>query len=432
MDAQGEQGFLPVHRGPSLGTVVFVTILFGLLAGFGGTLLAFKAIQRGLVPSPFGGTSATVATPAPTISIPGGRSALPDFARVAEAVQDSVVFINTTDEVPVAVWPGVYDKQVRKGVGTGIIVSADGYILTNYHVAGDAQAISVTVLGKDGKKSYPAKLIGGDQQQDLAVIKIDAANLHPAQFGDSAALKPGAWVMAIGNPFGYAHTVSVGVISALGRPLDTESSTRMHDLIQTDAAINPGNSGGPLVNLNGQVVGINTAIYVGNGQGPQAVGIGFAIPSNRAKNIYEQIRKTGKVQKPYLGISYHEIDEEMRNKLHLPVRDGAVVDGVYPKGPADKAGLKAGDVITKVDGANLTETDALGSFIAKKGVGESLAMDVLRWDQNGSAWKTLKISAKIADMPAAFLKDMQPKEQGQGQPQQQQPRSFDPFGLFGP
>ncbi|OPZ83718.1 MAG: putative serine protease HtrA [bacterium ADurb.Bin429] len=431
MDEQLEYQARPPRRGPSMAAVVFTALLFGLIAGFGGTILAVWAMQHNYLPAQLGITQPvnTGDDPAPVISLPGGGEQS-DFVRVADALDESVVFINTTNEVPVPTWFGGVDTQVRKGMGTGIIVSADGYILTNYHVAGDADRTSVTVMHQSGKKEYAAKLIGGDAQLDLAVLKIEASSLRAARFGDSNALKPGEWVMAIGNPFGFEHTVSVGVISALGRYLDTSAATRMRDLIQTDAAINPGNSGGPLVNMRGEVIGINTAVYVGGGNGgPQANSIGFAIPSNRAKKAVEQIRKTGRVQYPYLGVGFIDITEEMRRELHLPVKQGAVVNKVYPESPAEKAGIQQGDVIVKADGKALFGKDALGSAIAKKGVGDILTLELRRWDEHTAKWDTKTAQAKIADAPKEFLRSMQ---SGEEQPEEtrRQPRALPfPFGF---
>jgi len=414
-----------------MAAVVFTALLFGLVAGFGGTVLAFWAMQHNYL-SQLGLTlpGGNSGEPALVISPPSGGGGHPDFVRVADMLDESVVFINTTNEVPVPTWFGGVDTQVRKGMGTGIIVSAEGYILTNYHVAGDADRVAVTVMHQSGKKEYPAKIIGGDAQLDLAVLKIEAAGLRAARFGDSDALKPGEWVMAIGNPYGFEHTVSVGVVSALGRYLDTGAATRMRDLIQTDAAINPGNSGGPLVNMRGEVIGINTAVYVGGGGGgPQANSIGFAIPSNRAKKAVEQIRKTGRVQYPYLGVGFIDITEEMRRELHLPVKQGAVVNKVYPGSPAEKAGIKQGDVVVKADGKALFGTDALGSAIAKKSVGDTLSLELRRWDEHAAQWDTKSVQAKIADAPKAFLRSMQGGEE-QPQEAQRQPRALPfPFGF---
>jgi serine protease Do len=411
----------PRRRGPGLGVVVFVALLFGLIAGIGGTVLTFWAVQQGYVQLNLGGTTETSAGTIHNAPVVGSAS-LPNFINVAKNLNDSVVYISTASAVAVPNWYGGTENQIRQGLGTGMIVSQDGYILTNFHVAGNAQQIVVTVKEPGGKREYPAKFIGGDEQLDLAVIKIDGKNLKPVTFGDSDKLQPGEWVMAIGNPFDFDHTVSVGVVSALNRSLDTESATRMRNLIQTDAAINPGNSGGPLVNLNGQVIGVNTAVYVGNGNGPQANSIGFAIASNRAKSAYEQIRKTGRVQKPYLGISYKEINAAAKAQFNLPVADGALVDAIFPDGPADKAGVKTGDIIVKAEGQALSEKDALGVFIAKKGVGDTLELELMRKAALG--WTRKTVTVTIGDAPKSFTNFTQPRRQPQPQPQPQFPFGF--------
>ena len=258
------------------------------------------------------------------------------FVQVADQLDESVVNIDTTayQNNPMSLFFGGGGQQVVKGKGTGIIVDADGYILTNYHVVGDASNINVTIMHKGGKRTYKATLIGGDKQEDLAVIKVSADNLKPVRFGDSDALRPGEWVMAIGNPFGFEHTVSVGVVSALNRLLPVDDTVTLRNMIQTDASINPGNSGGPLVNLRGEVIGINSAIFVGQGNEPSASRIGFAITSNHAQKIMELLRKSSKIPHPYIGISYGAITDELSAQAHLPVKEGLVIGQVLPNGPA--------------------------------------------------------------------------------------------------
>lgn len=418
------------RRSPSLGTVVFVALVFGVLAGFGGTLLALWANQQGYLSFIAANQSATSGSGAP-IAVPAvtGGASLPNFSRVAEAINGSVVNVNTrTEQVnPYSYFFGG-GPEVVSGLGTGVVVSSDGLIITNFHVAGEADKITVTINDKDGKKEYDAQLVGGDKQEDLALLKIKAHGLRAVTFGNSDALMPGEWVMAMGNPFGFEHTVSVGVVSALNRQLQVDEVQAIKGMIQTDAAINPGNSGGPLINASGQVIGINTAVYVGrSGNGPQASGIGFAIPSNRVKRIMDQLRAHGKVQHPYIGIRYELITNDIRQKERLPNTDGGViVRSIYPKGPAGRAGIKEADILLSIDGTKLKDQNTLSDLIGNKPVGGKMRVAIKRWDGNTWADKTMNIT--VDDMPKEFLRDMQNGGQGQQpqQPQQQSPDSGQP------
>ncbi len=411
------------RRGPSMGAVVIVAILFGVLAGFGGTILAFWAQQKGLVTFLPKSIDSINAGPAHlNIPISGPSGSLPSFASVADNINESVVNVNTRTEQtnPYSMFFGGGGSEVVSGLGTGIIVSSDGYIITNFHVAGEAEKISVTVMHKNGKKEYAAKLIGGDKTEDLALIKIDAKGLKPVILGDSDALKPGEWVMAMGNPFGFEHTVSVGVVSALNRQLPVDDAVTMKGMIQTDASINPGNSGGPLINSYGEVIGINTAVFTGRSGGAQASGIGFAIPSNRVKNIEEQLLKTGKVKHPFLGVSYQLISDELRAAQHLPPSSGGVeVMNVLPKGPADKAGMQKGDLITSAGGQEIKESSTLGDLVGKCAIGSSLDMEIQRFDPSKGTWEKKHVAVRVEDAPKNFAQDMQ--RQLHSQQQQQQP-----------
>jgi S1-C subfamily serine protease len=407
-----------------MGAVVIVAILFGVLAGFGGTILAFWAQQKGLVTF-LPERMAALANDRAHINIPinGPNASLPSFAAVADRINESVVNVNTRKEQanPYSLFFGG-GPEVVSGIGTGIIVSSDGYIITNFHVAGDADKITVTVMHKSGKKEYPAKLIGGDKQEDLALIKIEAKGLQPVTLGDSNTVQPGEWVMAMGNPFGFEHTVSVGVVSALNRQLPVDDAVTMKGMIQTDASINPGNSGGPLINSSGEVIGINTAVYTGRSGGAQASGIGFSIPSNRVKEVEEQLRKTGKVKHPYLGISYRLITDELRTAQHLPPTDGGVeVMHVIPKGPADKAGLQKGDIIISAGGQPLKESGSLGDIVGKTAVGGTLDLQIKRFDGARGVWNDSHVAVRVEDAPKKLGQDPQrglqqapPSEGGEG------------------
>ncbi len=260
------------------------------------------------------------------------------------------------------------EREVKgKGLGSGFIFSEDGYIITNNHVVERATDIKVILQNGD---SYPAKIIGTDPKSDLAVLKIEPKTKLPAvRFGNSDRLEIGDWVLAIGNPFGLGHTVTSGIISAKGRSLGLGS---YDDFVQTDAAINPGNSGGPLFNFQGEVVGVNTAIIAG-GQG-----IGFAIPVNIAKNVVCQLRNGGKVVRGWIGVSVQSVTPEIAESLKLEDDDGALVADVTDGGPADKAGVRRGDIITELNGNKIDEMLDLPKLVASYVPGTKTNMKVLR------------------------------------------------------
>lgn len=258
----------------------------------------------------------------------------------------------------------------QKSLGSGFLVSADGYIVTNNHVVAEADAIRVTMDDSSGKsRDFKAVLIGADEETDLALLKVDGANLPYLVFGNSDDLKVGEWLLAIGNPFGLDHTVTAGILSAKGRNI---RSGPFDNFLQTDASINPGNSGGPLLNMAGQVVGINTAI-IASGQG-----IGFAIPSNMAAKIIDQIKEGKKISRGWIGVTIQDVDETSARALDLKDQSGALVGSVLPDEPAAKAGLKDGDVIIAVDGRNIEDSAALLRAIADKQPGTKATLTVLR------------------------------------------------------
>jgi len=270
----------------------------------------------------------------------------------------------------------------RKGLGSGFIFSEDGYIITNNHVVERATDIKVIMQNGD---SYQAETIGTDPKTDLALLKIEPETKLPAvKFGNSQGLEIGDWVLAIGNPFGLGHTVTAGIISAKGRSLGLGS---YDDFLQTDAAINPGNSGGPLFNFDGEVIGVNTAIIAG-GQG-----IGFAIPINMAKDVVAQLRNSGKVVRGWIGVYVQEVTPEISEGLNLNGEKGALVADVSPDGPADKAGLKRGDVIVEFNGTTIEEMPDLPKTVASYAPGTKTKMKVIR----GGKEKTLKI--KLGELP---------------------------------
>ena len=264
--------------------------------------------------------------------------------------------------------------QIEHGIGSGIIVSPDGYIVTNQHVVDGATQIRVTL---DDRRVFPAKLVGVDKLNDLAVIKIDAHNLQSIAWGDSTKLHPGQTVLAFGNPFGnFPFTVTRGIVSGLDRPNPYSDDPRKPGaFIQTDAAINPGNSGGPLVDAHGELVGINTFIITGSGS---FAGAGFAIPSQIVRASVDEILKDGKVEHGYLGIGMNDVTPENASFFNLPDATGAIISQVTPDSPAGHAGLKAGDVLRELNGKKIANGGALQVAVSEMRPGDEIALGILR------------------------------------------------------
>lgn len=263
----------------------------------------------------------------------------------------------------------------RQGGGSGVIISDDGYILTNNHVVEDAKKVTVGLLDK---RQFDAKVVGTDPLTDLAVIKIDAEDLPAAYLGDSEKVKVGQWVMAIGNPMALTSTVTAGIVSALGRNVDIiKDSYGVEDFIQTDAAINPGNSGGALVDLNGAVVGINSAIAT-NGMTGTYIGYGFAIPINLAKVVAEDLISSGKVKRGYIGVRIDEVDAALASAIGLETPHGILIQQVMEDGAASKEDIKAGDVIIDIDGKQINKANELQSYVASKRAGDEVTLNIFR------------------------------------------------------
>ncbi len=260
------------------------------------------------------------------------------------------------------------------GTGTGFIIDKEGYILTNHHVVDNADVIKITL---DNEKEYEAELIGSDSKTDIALLKIkrqsgDNIDFPYLELGDSEKVEVGEWVVAIGNPFGLDHTVTTGVVSAKARNI---GAGPYDEFIQTDASINPGNSGGPLLDMEGKVIGINTAIYSRTGG---SVGIGFTIPINMASDILDELKKDGRVTRGWLGVMVQKITTELSETFKLPDTHGALVNDVVPNGPAHRSGLKRGDIIVKFNGKEILSVENLPKQVAAVEPGKSVKVEVIR------------------------------------------------------
>jgi serine protease Do len=355
-------------------------------------------IPPGATPVPLPALAPTPPAPAPAGSLAVSMQPV-SFAPIAKIADPSVVTINTLGvEEEVSPFTHRRRRGQTQGLGTGFVIDRSGIILTNNHVVAEAQAIEVKLTDQ---RVLPAKVVGTDPPTDIAVVRIDAKDLRPLPLGDSDAIEVGDWAVAIGNPFGLSHTVSAGIISAKGRtqrdvPLDPSG---FYDFLQTDASINPGNSGGPLLNLRGEVVGMNSAIRGGGAQG-----IGFAIPINMIKQIVPVLEREGHFTRSALGIrirDVHELTREDRQVVGLAEGDalnGAVIEYVAPGGPADKAGLQPGDVIVAFDTTPIDRSTKLQWLASTAGVGRSVTVRVQR---DGKAFDQKVTLGQLPEQPAA-------------------------------
>jgi len=353
--------------------IILLAIVFSLIGA------ACKTSTQAGTPT---ATATAVAQPSPTaVSTPVRTpvtSTLPDIVDVAAVVRPAVVSI--VFEVTVQ---SFFQSFPQEGVGSGVIFDARGYILTNNHVVEGASKITVTL--PDGR-AFDGTVVGRDPDTDLAVVKIAGDNLPVARLGDSAKLRIGEWVIAIGNPLALegGPTVTVGVVGAVGRSVEEENGATLDDVIQTDAAINPGNSGGPLVNLAGEVVGINTVVAA------EAQNIGFAVSVNTAKPVIESILAQGKVIRPYIGVTLLPVTAAVASRYGLSVNQGALITQITPRdGPAAQAGLRAGDVITRFDGIQITSDSQLKKAIQQHKVGDKVQVTFVRGTQESTVSITL-------------------------------------------
>ncbi|MCX5970539.1 MAG: trypsin-like peptidase domain-containing protein [Coprothermobacterota bacterium] len=370
-----------------------VLVLAGCAGPFSG-LIPSKNVEAQLTTN----TSTSLAeifSPSTTSEPQGVNETTEDAITLAVGkVNPAIVFIDTTYQTVQQDdrfnFPGYYtipQQQPQEGQGSGVIVDGgNGYLLTNNHVVKNAVAIKVTL--PDGR-TFTGSVVGADSLADIAVVKIDGANLPEAKLADNTNLKVGSWAIAIGNPYGFENSVTVGVVSALNRTIsDPDSGNPLMDLIQTDAAINPGNSGGALVNISGEVIGINTAII------ESAQGIGFAVNIDAARRSFQDIVAHGKVTRAWMGITFAGVTEEIAKQLNLTQASGALVGSVSAGGPAAKAGLLADDVIQAADGTPLVKAEELRQLILSKKAGDTLTLTVWR---NG---QTLSLTVTLGEMPS--------------------------------
>jgi len=354
------------------------------------------------------------------------------FMEVAEKVTPSIVQINVKSKVETPNQDDFFfffpfrDQMPREqlGSGSGVIISEDGYIITNNHVVANAE--QVTVLLHDNRK-VDGKVIGTDPLTDLAVIKIEEDNLPVAYLGNSDNAKVGQWVMAIGNPLSLNSTVTAGIISAKSRSINIltrdQGSKAIEDFIQTDAAINPGNSGGALVDLSGAVIGINTAIAA-SGTGSY-IGYGFAIPINIAKTVSKELILNGKVNRGYIGVTITAVDPSTSKAVGLDEATGVMVQGLLENGAAEKAGIKEGDIILKIDGREVSQPNHLQSYVATKTSGTPVTLTI--WREGKEIEKSVTLKSSDDDNKAELVKDNSSKEKSKKGPSST--LTFDSIGM---
>ncbi len=398
--------------------------------------LNWNPMRRLLAVAIFG--AAAVVTVLPSAPVWAQTRTLPDFTDLVEQVGPSVVNIRTIEKVKVAA-QGAPDEQMLeffrrfgipvppnmprtprpernqpdgdeeqpRGVGSGFILTADGFVMTNAHVVEGADDVIVTLTDK---REFKAKIIGADKRTDVAVVKIEATGLPAVKLGDVSRLKVGEWVMAIGSPFGLENTVTAGIVSAKQRDTGDYLS-----FIQTDVAINPGNSGGPLINMRGEVVGINSQIYSRSG-GFQ--GISFAIPMDEAARVADQLRSSGKVTRGRIGVQIDQVSKEVAESIGLGKPQGALVRGVETGAPAEKAGIEAGDIITKFDGKAIEKSSDLPRLVGNVKPGTKAVITVFR--RGASKDLTVTIAEVEAEKPVRKASAAEPK-----------PKAANPVQAFG-
>lgn len=343
------------------------------------------------------------------------QAQLPNFADLVEDVSPAVVKINTVingrkpqgqqnlkGQLP-EIFRELLEQRNRqqqpprdaRSMGSGFVISEDGYILTNHHVVD--QATEIQVLFAD-RREYTATIVGSDRRSDLALLKIDATDLPTLSFAEADELRAGDWVLAIGSPFGLDYSVTAGIVSAIGRSIPTEKGENYVPFIQTDVAINPGNSGGPLFNLDGEVVGINSQIYSRSGG---SIGLSFSIPTSVALTVVDQLKKNGTVQRGWLGVVMQDVDKALAESLELGKPQGALINAVEPDGPADDAGIVPGDVIVRFNGQPIIDSGDLPHVVGAIAPGKKVKVEVYREGKR----KTINVKVGALDKDGAKVAD---------------------------
>ncbi len=356
------------------------------------------------------------------LSLPAGLlmgQALPDFTVLVEKNAPSIVNVSTTlaapeartedranldellrrfygDQAPQLDLPKPNEEQESpSATGSGFIISADGYIVTNHHVVDTATSITVTL---NDQREFTATVVGSDERSDLALLKIDATDLPAVKLGDSSKLKVGEWVLAIGSPFGLQYSVTAGIISYMGRSLPTEGSNYV-SFIQTDVAINPGNSGGPLFNLAGEVIGINSQIFSNSGG---SIGLSFAIPVDVAKNVVAQLRENGSVSRGWMGVGIEDVSQELAQAFNLETPHGALVNRILDGGPAQAAGFQAGDIIVEFNGQAIRTSADLPYYVGLVMPGTKVPVKIVREGQSQALDMKVGSLGEATTLAAAF------------------------------
>ncbi|HUF48599.1 MAG TPA: trypsin-like peptidase domain-containing protein [Vicinamibacterales bacterium] len=368
----------------TLVALVLLLPIAGFLTGF---IIAGRAESQAPATTGDGRPAAS-----PAAAIAQATGALPNLSDIAERAIGASVNISSTRYVQIDPffqrYYGTDAVQPQTSLGSGVVVSADGYVLTNSHVIGNA-ADEIRVTFADNRE-LPARIVGTDDWTDLAVVKVDATGLQPLPWADSSQVRVAEWVLAIGNPFSFSQTVTLGIVSAVNR----EDPMSPRGFIQTDAAINPGNSGGALINSRGELVGINTLIYSETG-GYQ--GIGFAIPANMARNVMDQLIRTGEIVRGSIGnLSYRLVDAETARIVGLPEARGARIFQMYRSDPAYRAGLLPNDIIVRFNGEAVRDPGHLQNLVASARIGSTATVDAVRPGRNGGAF--------TAEVPVARLR----------------------------
>ncbi|WKK65026.1 S1C family serine protease [Lutimonas zeaxanthinifaciens] len=396
--------------------ILVVSALGGVLT-LGGYILFFEnqEVREGSMES-----SMPVSIPAVYESVKAEAAERTDFTTIAEKSIHAVVHVKNLSTASSRTNPlleffygqsGSSERQVI-GSGSGVIISSDGYIITNYHVIQGAKKLEVTL---NNKESYRAEVVGIDESTDIALLKIDKGDLPYLAFGDSDNLNVGEWVLAVGNPFNLTSTVTAGIVSAKARDINImNNNKRIESFIQTDAAVNPGNSGGALVNTRGNLIGINTAI---SSQTGSYIGYSFAVPSNIARRVIEDILEFGNVQRAYLGINYEELNSEKAEEFGVASTEGVIVTRVLQGSASDEAGIQVGDIIVQMDNIKISNFSDLQGFLGSKRPGDEVRVTVLRNESS----KTLPLKLKNqfnkykfdnSDFSKYFIGELKPISKG--------------------